>query len=674
MCARCDALAGDLTVDVMLAQAEQQLILAQTDAGESVPGATRPLSAAEKQAKMRFGEIEALEQAAADEAAQLLAGNAQVYIGAVVGAIFGEEDAVAPGAVIDAVESLNRSQPQAVVAETARAQGAMSAILAQVYAGASLIVIGEALRQGVKKTPQPLTAAPGQFDDLARAVALHPWTRLTGKLQADMLEPRTLAKPSVAKTDVQDALEAIPLDGAEDLARQTIHAAHGAGRVEAAKTMQPENIHASELMDGATCDACARVDGKDYDTMEQAEVEYETGGYGACKGGGRCRGTLVFQYNGLGTDAPPLAPVKPIPVLVPPEPAPAPPKTPRKRKPATPKTPAPAPEPPAAPVAPPLTRRQALELERKNAAQAKADAPPGLPPAPTGAPPKRRKGQVQRYDALDQLPINHGLASDPPLLVARDTNPGYAATGGTDKNYAHNCSSVVQAYEMRRRGYDVRAAPVKAGKGRFDEEYISEWWEDADGNPVKPVYVETLPKPKATHHANGTKIKPGNAEAKAQLDEHIEAMPDGARGIVSLHWAKKGGHTFNFEKVDGKAVYIEGQTGNPDASGHLAIGKFKTPSLRVVRIDDKTPTVRITEAFETRPNELASELVGKLPTVTQMRAQSQHRLRTNPDGTREIILAKYRMNPVTRKWEEIPPEKLVEIRKELEAMEARRRR
>jgi hypothetical protein len=640
MCAKCDTIEHDLTVEVLLAQAEQQLILAQTDAGESAPGAIRPLTPAEKRAKMRFGEIHDLEQNAAEKAAKLLASNAQVYIMAVISAIFGADDAAEPAQIVEAVAALNRAQPKAVITETAAATKAMSAILGQVYAGAAQIVIGEARRQGVKKTPKPLTAAPGRFEPLAQAVALHPWTRLTSKLQADMLEPRTLAQPTIARADVQGSLEAIPLDGAEDLARQTIHAAHGAGRVEAAKTMQPENIHASELLDGATCDACARVDGKDYATMTEAEIEYEAGGYGACKGGGRCRGTLVFQYNPLGTDAPPPAP-EPAP-----EPTPAP-KTPRKRKPATPKTPAPAPE-PAAP-APPA---------------------PGLPPAPTGTPPKRRKGQVQRYDALDQLPVDPDALRRKPASVATFTNPGYAASLGADKNYSNNCSSVVQAYEMQRRGYAVKAAPVKAGKGRYDEEYISEWWEDADGNPVKPIYASTLPKPKATHF-DGKKILPnGSVEARVKMDEYIESLPDGARGFVSLHWAKKGGHTFNWEKVDGKAVYLEGQTGNTDGARHIAAGKFKPQSLRVVRIDDKIPTNRMTEALETRPPELASELAGKLPTVTQMKAQAQHRVRLNPDGSRSLVPAKYRVNPFTRKWEEIPPDVLAQVQAEFDRTEA----
>ena len=664
MCSKCDTLEADLTVEVLLAEAEHALILAQTDAGESVPGAIRPLSAAERKAKMRFSEIEALERSAAEKAAKLLASNAQLYVMAVIGAIFGAEDAVAPAAVVDAVETLNRAQPADVIAETARSQKVMSSILSAVYTGAAEIVIGEALRQGVKAVPKPLKAEPDRFDQLAKAVSLHPWTRITGKLQADMLEPRTLGLPAIAKADVEKALTEIPIDGAVDLAKQTIHTAHGAGRVEAAETMQPEEIYSSELMDGATCPACAKVDGKDYETMTEAKVEYEAGGYGACAGGARCRGTLVFQYNGLGIDAPPAPPEpSPIPVLVPP----VKPKTPRKRKPATPPPAPPAPVLPDVIANPPLTRRQALELERQNAAKAKADAPPGLPPAPTGTPPKRRKGTSQRYEALDQLPVDKYIDTKPftkpndALIEAKFMNPGYAASNGTDKNYSNNCSSVVSAYEMRRRGYDVRAAPVKGGKGRYDEQYVGDWWQDADGNPVKVTYAKELPPLKVKTHPDGSRIKPGNAETKAKLDEYIESQPDGARGFVALHWEKGGGHVFNWEKIDGKPVYLEGQNGVADASRHLAVGKFKSPSVRIVRIDDKIPTNAVTEALETRPDELAGELKATAekkaaagPTSAEKKKMSQTYLRTLPNGTSELIPPYWRISKQNGRYEEVP--------------------
>ena len=300
MCARCDALEVDVTAQVMLAAAERELILAQTDAGESVPHATRPLSAAEKRAKMRFGEIDKLESAAADEAAKLLASNAQVYIMALIGAIFGAQTTATGDQVIDAFDRLARGAlPRDVTAASDKLTDSIARILAQVYAGASLIALGEASRQKVPDLPDPLSTEPDRYHALARTVGMYAWTRLTTKAQTDMLTPANLATP-FARADVEKQLREIPLDGAEDLARQAINTAHNDGRFDTIEPMQPFECFSSELLDGNTCSACAAVDGKEYESFAAGKAEYETGGFGACLGGSRCRGTLCCVYGNGG--------------------------------------------------------------------------------------------------------------------------------------------------------------------------------------------------------------------------------------------------------------------------------------------------------------------------------------------------------------------------------------
>jgi hypothetical protein len=56
----------------------------------------------------------------------------------------------------------------------------------------------------------------------------------------------------------------------------------------------PGTIVGSELLDGNTCLPCKSVDGKEYASMEEAVIDYPAGGYWACLGGARCRGTLIF--------------------------------------------------------------------------------------------------------------------------------------------------------------------------------------------------------------------------------------------------------------------------------------------------------------------------------------------------------------------------------------------
>lgn len=70
-----------------------------------------------------------------------------------------------------------------------------------------------------------------------------------------------------------------------------------AGRREVFAEAAPTEIYASELLDDATCEECASVDGTVYDTLAEAEADYPTGGYAECLGGPRCRGTLVAVYD-----------------------------------------------------------------------------------------------------------------------------------------------------------------------------------------------------------------------------------------------------------------------------------------------------------------------------------------------------------------------------------------
>lgn len=74
-------------------------------------------------------------------------------------------------------------------------------------------------------------------------------------------------------------------------------AAQNSGRREVMVANPPELIYSSELLDENTCGSCTGVDGTEYASIEEAEVDYPTGGYVDCEGGERCRGTLVAVYG-----------------------------------------------------------------------------------------------------------------------------------------------------------------------------------------------------------------------------------------------------------------------------------------------------------------------------------------------------------------------------------------
>lgn len=86
--------------------------------------------------------------------------------------------------------------------------------------------------------------------------------------------------------------------GPEDLARQAANVAHGLGRRDAQTALpEPDEVYASELLDRNTCGPCATVDGTEYGSLEEGLADYPgAGGYYACDGGSRCRGTLVIVW------------------------------------------------------------------------------------------------------------------------------------------------------------------------------------------------------------------------------------------------------------------------------------------------------------------------------------------------------------------------------------------
>lgn len=58
-----------------------------------------------------------------------------------------------------------------------------------------------------------------------------------------------------------------------------------------------EMLYSSELLDAATCSACAEIDGTEYTSRVDAAADYPSGGYRDCAGGDRCRGTIIAVYE-----------------------------------------------------------------------------------------------------------------------------------------------------------------------------------------------------------------------------------------------------------------------------------------------------------------------------------------------------------------------------------------
>ncbi|MEU5992949.1 toxin glutamine deamidase domain-containing protein [Spirillospora sp. NPDC047418] len=139
-------------------------------------------------------------------------------------------------------------------------------------------------------------------------------------------------------------------------------------------------------------------------------------------------------------------------------------------------------------------------------------------------------------------------------------NPKFDVTRSA---YSENCTGVVQANELQRRGVDAEAGPL--------EKHLR-----TDESGPGGRSLSTIEK------AWGAKFVPGT---KAEIEEAFRQP--GSRGIVYIAWKGPGGgaHVFNVENVGGKVRYVDGQPTPPirDASRYFTLGR----ATKYLRVDDR---------------------------------------------------------------------------------------
>jgi 2'-5' RNA ligase len=77
-----------------------------------------------------------------------------------------------------------------------------------------------------------------------------------------------------------------------------ITAAQNEGRRTVLEAAPPARVYtASEILDRNVCGPCRDIDGTEFETLADSLVAYPAGGYTACLGGPRCRGTVVALWE-----------------------------------------------------------------------------------------------------------------------------------------------------------------------------------------------------------------------------------------------------------------------------------------------------------------------------------------------------------------------------------------
>ncbi|SNS55311.1 toxin glutamine deamidase domain-containing protein [Actinomadura mexicana] len=132
----------------------------------------------------------------------------------------------------------------------------------------------------------------------------------------------------------------------------------------------------------------------------------------------------------------------------------------------------------------------------------------------------------------------------------------------TRSDYSENCTGVVQANELRRRGHDVEAGPL--------EKHLRS---DQNGPGGRNISV--------IEQAWGGKFTPGT---KAEIEEAFKQP--GSRGIVYIAWngVNSGAHVFSVENVGGRVRFVDGQPKPPlrDVAHYFTAGH----STKYLRVDD----------------------------------------------------------------------------------------
>lgn len=272
--------AGLRTVDalVTVAELEHAVIQAEHLAGLTPPGMRRPLFPWERHTD--FADIDRTLTTGYDTTARTLIELRDQLAGL-----------IGPDLTDEQLLDLLLRPPPEVRQLMANSAQAIARALRQVQLAEARRTLRQAKKQGIRPTANPVVAPIAEWRVKGRLIVQSLWHHVA-EAAVNTARDTTDRTASTAAADVS-------IKAAQDQARQTVHEAAGKGRAAAADVLTtPKRIYASELLDASTCVPCSHVDGKPYDTEDEALDDYPNhGGYTSCEGGDRCRGTLVYVWD-----------------------------------------------------------------------------------------------------------------------------------------------------------------------------------------------------------------------------------------------------------------------------------------------------------------------------------------------------------------------------------------
>lgn len=150
-----------------------------------------------------------------------------------------------------------------------------------------------------------------------------------------------------------------------------------------------------------------------------------------------------------------------------------------------------------------------------------------------------------------------------------------------DNNTKNNCMLCTSAYDLRRRGYEVRAK--KASYGYLTQD-VKAWYPKAKINTVSGV---------------DQKGRPSNKAMISNLKNELVKQGNGARGNLMVTWKNmKGGHSVAYEILNGQLCIVDAQIGKLYNNVDSLLKRCE-PTVEYARLDNvKFSTKNIKEVAE----------------------------------------------------------------------------
>lgn len=168
---------------------------------------------------------------------------------------------------------------------------------------------------------------------------------------------------------------------------------------------------------------------------------------------------------------------------------------------------------------------------------------------------KSKYNEPSIFDKKTGLPLLKHSETDKELL--KNINPGNASLFGEKKNFKiftggdTNCQICTTTYELRKRGFDVKAKPFKDGFST--NELYSEIYTNFKPSKSKRLYFS---KDHSMFNTNSSE------DMIKQINKACFWYPNGSRGNITNRWIglTPSGHSMIWEKQNGKIIFKDGQT------------------------------------------------------------------------------------------------------------------